>query len=118
MIQFEKYYLFPAQEVESISIGENSGLNTYPFQLTVYLRSGRSLGVSYKTKEARDKAKASLEARIDNELNGTDRIMDIQLRAHAIEEILRGVEKRQLKIARMVKKLLPLTDDETKEDVK
>ena len=113
MINFDKYYYFPAKEVEHISIGENSGLDAYPFWLTVYLRSGRSLGVNYKTEAARDKAKISLVARIDNELIGTDGGSNTQLKICAIAENLQRMEKRQLRIARMVKRLQVAAEDET-----
>lgn len=112
MIQLEKFYSFPAQEVEAIATTE--GTTDFLFRLVVYLRSGRSLGVNYETEAARTKAKASLEARIDAELNGTDRIKDIHLGIKIIDQTLQGMEKRQLRIFRMIKKLLPPTDGEPK----
>lgn len=113
MIQLEKYYSFPAQDVEAVATTEATGTD-FPFRLVVYLRSGRSLGVNYETEAARTKAKASLEARIDSELNGTDRLRDIQFATKIIDQTLRGMEKRQLRIFRMIKKLLPPTEGEPK----
>lgn len=111
MIRFGQYYSFPAQEVESIDIARSSDIG-FPFQLAVHLKSGRALEVNYKTEEARGKDKASLEVRIDNELNGTNRIRDVQVTLDWICNTLRAMEKRQLKVARVIKKLLPPTEGE------
>ncbi len=114
MIQFEKFYSFPAQDVEAIATTE--GTTDFPFRLLVHLRSGRSLGVNYETESARARTKASLEARIDNELNGTDLIKGIQNDIKIIYQTIRSMEKRQLRIFRMIKTLLPPTEGEPKGD--
>lgn len=108
MIDFEGYNSFPASEVAAIETSNDKRDISYPWKLTVQLKSGRSYTVCYQTKTARDGMKKQLEREIDRELSGDieEAIDRINNRLFLVQDTLRRVEGRQLRIWRQLKAIL------------
>lgn len=70
MVEFGgRYYIDPAQ-VEYISETDRAGAivaDSHPYDLTVHLLSGKSLGLYYPTKAARDNERRKLVSAIQRE---------------------------------------------------
>ena len=104
MIDFEKYYTFPASEVSCVSVGTDVDRDN-PCWLRVDLKNGKALTVYYRTGEARDNAKRILCNRIAHELNAADE--QILNKLYLIFNTVRRMDKRQLRIWQHLKQLLP-----------
>ena len=111
MVEFDTYYSFAADQVECIS--SENGSDTHPYALSVYLKSGRKLTVNYKTQKDRDNAKRIMVNRIESELR-RDR-EQIFNRLYLIDDTVKRIDKRQLRIWRQLKALLHLTEKEGEE---
>ena len=102
MIEFNGNY-FAAPEVESIA-KYKSGNTEYPFGLRVTFKSGRSLGVDYQSETQRNRDATILQGKVNSELNSVyERIWN---RLCLIEDAVRRIDKRQLRIWRQLKALL------------
>ena len=109
MIEFDQYYVIAASEIVLISVSETAGA-THPYKLSVTLKNGNTVSVSYVNKKGRDKAKRDMAAQINRELSwGYERIRaEIGMVKYAVERI----DKRQLRIWRILSKLLPVQREE------
>lgn len=110
MIRLSTYYSFPSEEVSYIEAG-NSSTADYPFGLTVHLKSGRTLSVSYQTKKARDEAKMDLEAEIELELSRHVSLSATQVRQHELAtrwltERIEAFDKRQRNMWKELRKAI------------
>ena len=103
MVNFEGYYSFPADQVESVEVYTLS-TDEMPYKLKIALKSGRYLTVAYKNKAKRDGAKQILCNRIDQELRQDN--IQILGKLLSIDAKTDRMEKRQLKIWRQLKQLL------------
>lgn len=109
MIEFDKYYVIAAEEIVLIAVSETAGA-THLYALSVTLKNGKTVTVNYVDKQARDKAKRDMAAQINRELSwGYERIRaEIGMVKYAVERI----DKRQLRIWRILSKLLRLSGEE------
>lgn len=107
MIDFEGYYLVNAEQIEYISASGEGDTGWY--NLNVHLLAGRVLTVKYRTKTARDDGRQRLNRQIEAERRDAE---NIQNRLYLIEQAVKGVDKRQLKIWRQLKALLRIETDE------
>lgn len=111
MIDFEGYYIFPAEEVASIQIHTTAG--EYPYAVTISLKSGQKHQVNYKDNKGRDKAARDLRRQIEMELREVN--ADIRNSLFLLDDKIKRIDKRQLRIWQQLKKLLGIKDqgDET-----
>lgn len=107
MINFDTYYSFAAYQVEYISA--ESGSDIHPYALAVYLKSGKRLCVNYKSRKDRDNAKQLMVNRIESELR-RDR-EQILNRLYLIDDAVKRIDKRQLRVWRQLKALLHLSGE-------
>lgn len=101
MIDFEGCYFFSGNCVICVEAGTTND-SDYPFNITVHLQGGKSFGVKYKTKQARDEAKRVLLNRI-----GSDQRKDleaIRTKLFLIEDCVKRTDKRTLKMWRLLRK--------------
>lgn len=112
MIDFDGYFSFPADQVESVEIGTRND-TTHPHILTVNMKSGKTHSVSYKNKADRDRQKQLLVNRISSELRSDyERLYN---KLYLIEDCMKRVDKRQLRIWRQLKTLLHLSVEDIDE---
>lgn len=105
MVEFESYYSFAADQVECVRTSKGES-KTHPFILTVYLKSGRELTVSYTKQKDRDEAKRILLNRISYELQSNYEKLYNKL--YSLDDAVKRIDKRQLRIWRQLKALLHL----------
>lgn len=105
MVDFGSFYSFPADQVECVEVSTRED-KTHPFVLTVSLKSGRRLGVTYVRQKDRDEAKRVLISRISNELrNDYERLYN---KLYLLDDAVKRIDKRQLRIWRQLKALFHL----------
>ena len=114
MVVWSEHYRFPAESVEAIGTSdENTG--THPYILTVYLKSGKTLSVSYTDKQSRKAAMFDLSRQIDSEKRrDTEKIhnsLDI------LKDAVSRIDKRQLRIWRQLRDLLGVKTEENENEV-
>lgn len=103
MVDFGGDYSIVADQIESIYTSE--GLDEeYPYNLRVRMKSGQEHGYKYKTKEARSSAKRRLINAVECELRRRD--ADISNRLFFIDDKLKRMDGRQLRIWRLLKELV------------
>ncbi len=109
MIQFEEYYCFPADQVVCVKATEGSD----GYLLTVFLKNGTNVGVTYKVKKQRDDAKTSLVIRIERELAREEsRLETLSENAYLLKRSLDRLDKRQQKIFKMLNSVLKQKQEE------
>jgi len=113
MVQWDEFYRFSAEEVESIGASTVES-NTHPFSLTVYLKSGNKLSVCYGTEKHRKAVMIDLARQIDGEKRRDAEKIHIAL--SLLQGGVNRMEKRQLRIWRQLKELLGLKIDGEGED--
>lgn len=59
MIQLEKFYDIAPSEILYIHRGDGKS-SQFPFALEVYFKNGKGIYISYKTEEARDRARVDI----------------------------------------------------------
>ena len=106
MIEFNGNFI-AAEEISFIEAAESTNPQ-YPYKLTVWMRSGKSLAVVYRDKGARDQQRGRLALQIDRERHAHEEKQELYL--YRIEEVVRRMDKRQLKIWKMVNELLANQD--------
>ena len=113
MINLDNYYSFPASEVSYIAVNnKDGGYINHPYELTVNLKSGRGCSISYKNEHDRNEAKRRIVIEIERELRSdTERI---QNRLYLIEDKVKRIDRRQLRIWRQLNRLIgvPVEDEE------
>lgn len=110
MVDFEGYYSFAADQVECVERVTNKDNTTYPFTVYVILKSGRKLGVNYKTQKDADNAKRVIVNRISFALrNDYEQLYN---KLYLVEDCVKRIDKRQLRIWRQLRALLHLAVEE------
>lgn len=112
MVEFNGNYV-SASDVSYVTAGR-SGRLEYPHNLTVRLKNGQSLGVDYATEASRNRDREKLIRQIDSELRRDSEKIQSQL--FVLQDTIRRIDKRQLRIWRQLKALLDL-NDKAAEDV-
>lgn len=103
MVVWSEHYRFPAESVEAIGTSDGTS-STHPFMLTVYLKSGKTLSVSYTDKQSRKAAMLDLSRQIDSEKRrDTEKIHNS---LYILKDSVNRIDKRQLRIWRQLKSLL------------
>ena len=103
MVVWSEYYRFPAESVEAIGTSDGTS-GTHPYMLTVYLKIGKTLSVSYTDKQIRKAAMLDLSRQIDSEKRrDTEKI---QNSLYILRDSVNRIDKRQLRIWRQLKSLL------------
>lgn len=109
MVVWSSYYCFPADSVEAIGTS-NGTTATHPHMLTVYLKSGKALSVSYADERSRKEAMADLSRQIDIE-NRRD-AERIHNSLYILRDSVNRIDNRQLRIWRQLKALLGVKVEE------
>lgn len=109
MIAWDKYFYFNAEDVEYIeTIDSTSG--DHPYRLTVHLKSGNAPSVSYRDSKSRDSERNNLVRLVNRaRREDTDRILN---QLTLLEDTVKRIDRRQLKIWRQLKALLDLSVEE------
>ena len=102
MIDFEGIYSVDAERVEFISM--RSGTGEAPYGLFLTMRSGKELGLWYRTEFSRKQGKERIVREIECDRRREE--LDIQERLTEIMRVVERTEKRQLRIWRQLKELL------------
>lgn len=106
MIAWSKFYNFNAEDVEYIeAIDSTSG--DYPYRLTVHLKSGNAISVSYKDSKSRDFARNELVKLVDRAKS--EDIEKILSQLTILNYSNERIERRQLRIWRQLKALLGIS---------
>ena len=109
MIAWSEHYRFSAEEVEAIGTS-NSGTGTHPFVLTVYLKSGLKLSVSYVDMKHMKATMLDLTRQIDREKkNDAEKIHHA---LYLLQDVTNRMDKRQLRIWKQLKILLGVNVEE------
>lgn len=103
MVVWSEYYCFQAESVEVIGTSDGT-TGTHPFMLTVYLKSGKTLSVSYSDKQSRKAAMVDLNRQIDAEMRRDNEKIHNAL--YILRDSVNRIDKRQLRIWRQLKTLL------------
>ena len=113
MVTWGEYYSFAAGEIEAIGTSETQASN-FPFVLTVYLKSGVKMSVSYADQGSRSRAKRDLEKQIDREMRSASEGVITKL--FIVQDSLNRMDKRQLRIWRQLRELLNLKTEDQEAD--
>lgn len=112
MIEFSSYYFIQEEDVEAIIKTENPN-QEYPFVLIIRVRSGRDYSVSYQSKEARDNSARQFARQVKVSVHDGDRNLEaIFNRLYLMDDRLRRVDKRGLRIWQQLKALLGVEVEE------
>lgn len=112
MIEFSSYYFIQEEDVEAIHKTEIPG-KEYPFMLTVRVRSGREYSVSYQDSRSRDSVAKQIAQQVERNVRNRDRtIEEIFNRLYLMDDRLRRVDKRGLRIWQQLKTLLGVEVEE------
>lgn len=113
MVEFGgRHYIDPAQ-VQLISESDSTGgiiPVEHPYELTVYLLSGKSLCLCYTTKAARDAERKKLVNQIEHEKRNYEETVLCRLRI--LQNDVSKIDKRQLRVWQQLKKLLGIQPEE------
>lgn len=113
MVEFGGRYYIDMTQVEYISTADPQGAIievSHPYDLTVHLLSGKSLGLCYPTKVARDNERRRLITAIQRERTNYEETMLCKLRL--IQNDVSRIDKRQLRVWQQLKKLLGIQPEE------
>lgn len=106
MIEFDRFYFIPEEDVEAI-IMEVSEVKTHPYKLIIRVKSGRDYVVNYKEKEIRDLDAKQFAKQVELSSHGKERTLEaIFNRLYLMDDRLRRVDKRGLRIWQQLKALL------------
>ena len=103
MVTWNDYYHFAEDSVEAIGTGDNTG-GTHPYVLTVYLKSGNKMSVSYADKQSRRAAMIDLSRQINSEKRKD--YEGVRCALYQLQGSINRIEKRQLRIWKQLKSLL------------
>lgn len=111
MIALDKYYNISVEDIEYIEIKDNTNTPVgHPYELTVYLKSGRSCSVYYSDSKSRDREKYNMINRLDYERR--ERIEKISTMLTILKKTVETIDRRQLRIWRQLKALLNVSIEE------
>ena len=112
MIEISAFYFIQEEDVEAIIKKENLS-QEFPFSLTIQLRSGREYSVSYQSKTSRDSSARQYAQQVERNVRNRDRtIEEIFNRLYLMDDRLRRVDKRGLRIWQQLKTLLGVEVEE------
>lgn len=112
MISLSKYYHFKAEEVEYVEVAKSEEA-TYPYRLSVHLKSGNIASVNYQNETDRNRARDELVRGIDRERREDDEKISNALRLlQNISSTIGTIDRRQLRIWRQLRDLLGLKIEE------
>ena len=106
MIEFNGNYI-AAEEVSYIEAADSTNPQ-YPYKLTVWLKSGKSLSVVYRDKGARDQKCGRLASQIERAMYAHNEKTENYL--YRIETAVCRIDKRQLRLWKVLKQLLAIQD--------
>ena len=108
MIEFRGNYI-TASQIDCIYCDKNKS-NDFPFRLTVIMRNGSRVGVSYKQERDRDAEKARIARSVEFELRQDyEKMLN---RLYLINDAVKRIDRRQLQIWRQLKRLLDVEEEE------
>lgn len=113
MVVWSEYYRFSAKEAEAIGTSEKTG-SSHPYALTVYLKSGNRFSVSYTDESSRRAAMVDLCRQIDAE-NRRD-AEKIHNALFLLRDSVNRIDKRQLRIWRLLRDLLDLKEENIEDE--
>lgn len=103
MVTWSDYYRFSEDCVEAIGTADNTG-GTHPYVLTVYLKSGNKMSVSYADKQSRRAAMLNLSRQIDSgKRNAAE---EVRGTLYQLQVSINRIDKRQLRIWQQLRALL------------
>lgn len=105
MIEFDRHYYINETDVVGILKLEEAG--EYPFHLKVRTRDGKEYGVCYQGKAERDREAKKIAQQVERSAYDRDRTLEsIYNRLYLMDDRLRRVDKRGLRIWQQLKALL------------
>lgn len=108
MIEFDEYYDIAADEIMVIEKRDNNNNEAFPYTLSVALKNGKILSVNYKDKRVRDFKKRKLLDQIAREKSWS--YEQIYAKVGLVEDAVARIDKRQLRIWRILSELLHLKE--------
>ena len=112
VIEFSSYYFIQEEDVEAILKTEDNGKG-FPYGLTIRVRSGLEYVVYYQSKEIRDSDARQFSLQVDRIVRDRDRTNEAILnRLYLMDDRLRRVDKRGLRIWQQLKTLLGVEVEE------
>lgn len=109
MISFGGYYYFPASEVQAVEV-DCAPAAAQPYLLAVLLKSGQRYRLSYTHQNQRDASRERLVRQIEQELYQQDGLGRLNDRLFLMEDTIKRLDKRQLRIWRQLQKLLNIKE--------
>lgn len=104
MVQLGEYYCFDVNSIKCVECTKQKD-SAFPYRLTVYLKnSDKAYSVSYIIREDRNNAKIDLLRQIEYEKRGN--LSEIKGIIRQIQNDVRRINKRQLRIWRQLRELL------------
>lgn len=105
MLKFSNFYLIEEHEVEALELDDTG--DRIPYRLTVHVKNGRSYSVNYMKKQDRDKVADQFAQQIDQAIRDQNRTVEaVYNRLYLMDDRLRRVDKRGLRIWQQLKALL------------
>lgn len=113
MIKFDNYYYISEDDVVAIEKGKD-GSNTHPFTLSVRTRDGKLYSVNYAYEIDRNRVADDMARQVERETIGrrASTLADIYNKLYLIDDCVRRVDKRGLRIWRQLKDLLGVKVEE------
>ena len=111
MIEFDEYYAIAVDEVALIGTSETAGV-THPYTLSVTLKNGKTVSVNFASKQARDTERRRMLIQISHEKRQNNEQLYNKLLL--LEYAVNRIDKRQLRIWRILSKLLPVKEEDVK----
>lgn len=106
MIEFDRYHFIAEEDVEAISKGY-SGVEDHPYRLTIRCKSGREYIVNYADEGTRYRVAKQFAQQVERSIRDRDRTMEaINNRLYLMDDRLRRIDKRGLRIWQQLKALL------------
>lgn len=106
MIEFDGYYFVAEEDIEAIIKG-SSGMKSHPYRLTIRCKSGREYVLNYAGEVERDRIAKEFAQQVERSVRDRDRTMEaIFNRLYLMDDRLRRVDNRGLRIWRQLKALL------------
>lgn len=112
MVTWSDYYRFSEDSVEAIGTADNTG-GTHPYVLTVYLKSGNKMSVSYADKQSRRAAMLDLSRQIDSAKRKDAE--GVRCTLYQLQGSINRIDKRQLRIWKQLKVLLGVNVEESED---
>lgn len=108
MVTLNKYYHFSANEIEYMEVSTVPG--DFPYRITVHLKSGAQVSVSYKTESNRDSDRYNLVKQIECEQKRDfERLWN---EIYLLKGDVKTLNHRQLRIWRQLRDLLKVKVEE------